>query len=226
LGCSQFPELREEDGRFPMPAHLGEVVHEVVADAEDEARIALGVDEAVRLLQSLDGGLGIALLDVGASLQDEALAGEVWIPMLAVEKELHGAGEQLERLGEAPLRQAQGGLQVQEDGLIAQGILGSPGPRLPPGIRHVEAPLGPRVVAVNPAGVPQSSPGEAPKLVDPTLLVEAAIRDPIRHMDLLRAARPPATTAGMAGLSRGSVRCLPWNRAALWGRTRRFAGRS
>jgi hypothetical protein len=181
--CSQVPELREEVGRFLVAAHLGEVVDKVVVDAEDEARIALGIDQAGCLLKRADGGLGIALLNVCASLQDEALAGEVWIPMLAVEKELHGVGEQLERLWETPLCQAQRGLQVQKDGLVAQGILGAPGSRLPPGVRHVEAPLGSCVVSVHPAGVPQRGPGEAPELVDPALLEEAAVRDSVRHVD-------------------------------------------
>ena len=36
--------------------------------------------------------------------------------------------------------------------------------------------------------------------------------------------RPPRPES--AGLSRGRVRCLPWNKAELWRRTRRFAGRS
>jgi hypothetical protein len=144
---------------------------------------SIRVNEAAGLLQSLDGGLWIAVLDVGRGLLDEAPAGAVWIPMLAVEEELYCAGEQLERLGEAPLCQAQRGLQIQKDGLVAQGILCAPGSRLPPGIRHVEAPLGSRVVAVHPACISQSGPGEAPKLVDPAFLEEATFGNPVRHMN-------------------------------------------
>jgi hypothetical protein len=154
-----------------------------VVDAEDEARIALGVDQAGCSLQGLDGGFRFAHLNLRSGLRDEAPAGKVWIPVLAVEEELDGGIEQLDRLGEAPLRRSERRLQVKKDGLVAQGIFGAPGSRLPPGIRHIEAPLGPRMVAVHPAGVPQSGPGEAPKLVDPALLEQAAFRDPVCHMD-------------------------------------------
>lgn len=55
--CSQLLELREEVGRLPVFAGLGEVVYKVMADAEQEAGLPNGVDETVRLLQGLEGRL-------------------------------------------------------------------------------------------------------------------------------------------------------------------------
>src|SRR6185369_15006953 len=49
-------EVRQEGGGFGVAAHFGEVVDEVVADAEEKAGIALGVDQAVGLFQRQDGG--------------------------------------------------------------------------------------------------------------------------------------------------------------------------
>ncbi len=51
-----------------MAAGFGEVVYEVVADAEDEAWIALGVDQAVCSPQGLKGGLRLPHLGEQESL--------------------------------------------------------------------------------------------------------------------------------------------------------------
>ena len=50
-------EVRQEVGGFGVAAHLGKIVDEVVADAEEEARVSLGIDEAVGFLQGQDGGV-------------------------------------------------------------------------------------------------------------------------------------------------------------------------
>ena len=61
--CSQLPKLREEVGRFRVAAHLREVIDEVVANAEDEARIALRIDQAVCSLQGQKGRFRFAHLN-------------------------------------------------------------------------------------------------------------------------------------------------------------------
>lgn len=103
--------------------------------------------------------------------------------MLAVEKELHRIVEKFDGLGEASLCGAEWRLQVEEDGLVAQGILGVPAAGLPPGIGHIEASLGSEEVALHAEGVPKRGPGEAAELVDPVLLEEVAIRNPVRYMN-------------------------------------------
>jgi hypothetical protein len=50
-------EVREESGGFGVAAGLGEIVDEVVADAEEETRGSGGIDEAVGLLEGQDGGV-------------------------------------------------------------------------------------------------------------------------------------------------------------------------
>jgi hypothetical protein len=113
----------------------------------------------------------------------ETPASQVWILVLTVEEEVHRVVEQLERFWEASLSRPKRRLQVQKDGLVAERILGALGPRLPPGIRHVEAPLGSREIALHPESVPEGGPGEAAELIDPELLEQAAFRDPVRQMD-------------------------------------------
>ncbi len=123
LGASvsrrQSPQNGQQGRRFSIAARLREVVREVVPDAEHEAGFPLGVDEGVRLPQGLKGGFRIPLLDVGASFLDEAPAGAVGIPVLAVEEEIHCVAEQLEGFGEPSLSQAQRGFQIQQDGFVA-----------------------------------------------------------------------------------------------------------
>ena len=68
--------------------------------------------------------------------------------------------------------------QIQKDGLVARGIL-----RIP--ASHQESAMSkarsaPRMAAVHPPG---SGPGEASKLVRPTLFEVAALGDAVRHMD-------------------------------------------
>src|SRR6185436_13928078 len=94
-------------------------------------------------------------------LLDETPAGEVRIPVLAVEEELGGLVEQLERFGKASLRYTQGGSKVQKNRLVARGTSGIHRPRLPPVVRHVEAPLASGEIALHPESVPESGPGEA-----------------------------------------------------------------
>src|SRR6185436_5387252 len=52
----QLLELGQEVCRFLRTAGRGEVVQQVVVKTEEEAGLSLGIDEAVRLLQGLDGG--------------------------------------------------------------------------------------------------------------------------------------------------------------------------
>jgi tetratricopeptide (TPR) repeat protein len=48
------PDSAEEIDGLGVAAHLGEVVDKVVADAEEEARVSCGIDEAVGLLEGED----------------------------------------------------------------------------------------------------------------------------------------------------------------------------
>src|SRR6185369_11275073 len=108
-------EVRQEGGGFGVAAHFGEVVDEVVTDAEDESRIPGGIDEAVGFLQSLDDGFGFALLGQDEGSLDEAPAGEVGIAVLwwTVEEEVDSAVEELEGFGEVR-RNCQGGATVRK----------------------------------------------------------------------------------------------------------------
>jgi hypothetical protein len=185
LGGCQDAEVWQEVGGLGVAAHLGEVVDEVVADAEDEAGIALGIDPAVGFLQDLDDGFRFALLYQHGRLRDEAPTGEMRIPVLGLTAQIEGHGlvEQLERFREAPLRHAEGGLQIQKDRLVAQRISGAPGPRLPPGVRHLEAPLGSGKNALHPLGVAEPGPGEALELVDPLFLERLTCWEQVGYVD-------------------------------------------
>jgi hypothetical protein len=185
VGGCQDAEVWQEVGGLGVAAHLGEVVDEVVADAEDETGIAGGVDPAVGFLQDLDDGLRFALLDQHGRLRDEAPTGEMRIPVLGLTAQIEGHGlvEQLERFREAPLRHAEGGLQIQKDRLVAQRISGAPSPRLPPGVRHLEAPLASGEIALHPLGVAEPGPGEALELVDPLLLERLTCWEQVGDMD-------------------------------------------
>jgi hypothetical protein len=102
---------------------------------------------------------------------------------LTVQEDIRGVIEQLDRLGEASLRGAKRRFQVPKGWLVAQRILGAQDSAFPPGVGHVEAPLGAGKLALHPESVPEGRPGEAAELIDPALLEEVAFRDPVRHMD-------------------------------------------
>jgi len=149
----------QEVGGFGVAAHFGEVVEEVVTDAKVESRISDGIDEAVGFLQGVDDGFALLGQDEGSL--DEAPTGEVGIAVLgwSVEEEIDGLVEELEGFGQAALRHPQGGLEVEEDGLIAEGVSDVRGAGFPPGVRHVEGCLGASEIALHFAGVAEGGAG-------------------------------------------------------------------
>jgi hypothetical protein len=185
-----------------MPANDGgEVVHQVVVDTQQETGLPLGVDEAVRLLQRLDGGLRGTHIDKHERLLDKAPACQVAIPMLAIEKEIDRFVEKLDRFREASLRHSERSFQVPEDGLIPQCVFGAHGSRIPPGIGGFEAPLGAGEITLHLAGVAETGPGETSELVDPPLFEGVVTWDLVRDMD-----SKVSQVNGFGGLLRGGLR--------------------
>lgn len=60
--CGQDSQIGEDGSRLRMAVGLGKAVHQVMSQAEQEAGIPVGIDEAVGFLQSLDGGFRVAPL--------------------------------------------------------------------------------------------------------------------------------------------------------------------
>jgi hypothetical protein len=185
LSGGEVAESREEIGGLGIAAHLGKVVDEVVVDAEDEAGIALGIDQALGSPEGLDGGLRVSHFDMHRGLGNEASAGEVRIPVLGLtaEEKIHGLIEELEGFGEAALGHSKRSLQGQEDRLIAEGVSYAGGAGLPPGVCHLEASLGSDEIALHFVGVGESRPGEGSKLIDPLLLEGLSLGNQVRDVD-------------------------------------------
>jgi hypothetical protein len=91
-------------------------------EAELEAGLAFGVDEAVGFFQGEEGGVQVSQLDECACLRNRAPAGEVRIRVLAVEEQLGRGVEELDCFREAPLCRAERCFEVQEDGVVAEGV--------------------------------------------------------------------------------------------------------
>jgi len=195
-------EVRQEIGGLGVAAHFGQIVDEVVTDAEEEARVAGGVDEAVGFLEGEDGGVGFRHLNEDGGRYDETPACEVGIALLglAVEEEVLGLVEELEGFGETPLHHAERGFEVQKDGLVAEDVSDARGAGFPPGVRHAEVPFGSGEIALHAAGVGVRGPGEAAELVDPLVLEGIVLGDPVRRVD-----GQVGEVEGLGGLVR---RCL------------------
>ena len=69
------------------------------------------------------------------------------------------------------------------DRLVAERVPDARCARLPPGVRHLEAPLRSREVALHPVGITKSGPGEAAELVEPLFLEGLLLLKHVRHMD-------------------------------------------
>ena len=63
MGRGQGFQIGQKSLGLLVAVGLGETVRQVVTEAEQEAGLPVGIDEAVRFLQGLDGGSGVAHLD-------------------------------------------------------------------------------------------------------------------------------------------------------------------
>jgi hypothetical protein len=109
MGCRERPHLCNQRLGLGKAAGLGEIVHEVVAQTEEEAGGSLPVDQGLRLSERGDGALRVSMLDEGIGLLDQSAAVEMGVSMfrISVEEDLRRLIEHPEGLGKPALRRSQ-----------------------------------------------------------------------------------------------------------------------